>query len=232
MLNSIIKFAIFIGIVGALAVGVNYLLTAPEGDGVVITFREQEWTLRPLMFAGLVLGGFAALWLALKVTGIGIAVFNFIMGDETAFSRYFERNRERKGTEALAGAHAAIVSGDLRRAKQKAQRAERMLQRPELTRLTMAQTAELAGEPVRAKTYYKALSDNPETALVGVKGLLRIAESEGDRDTALILARTAAGLKADDKETLETLYTLQSQAFDWEGARVTLGSLKRAGQIA
>ncbi|MEL6979748.1 MAG: hypothetical protein AAGM38_13845, partial [Pseudomonadota bacterium] len=44
------------------------------------------------------------------------------------------------------------------------------------------------------------------------------------QETAMILARTAAGLRSDHGETLETLYTLQSQRYDWEGARVTLGA--------
>ncbi|MEM6676383.1 MAG: heme biosynthesis HemY N-terminal domain-containing protein [Pseudomonadota bacterium] len=231
MLNSILKFAVFIAIVGALAFGANYLLTAPEGDGITITFRDATTTIRPIAAALFLILGFLSLYLLLKVSGFLYALFSFIVGGDSSLTRYFERADERKGAEALAQAQAAIAMGDGRRAKQKAQLAERKLKRPALTRLANAQAAELAGDTDRAKTYYRALADNSETALVGVKGLMRLAEGGGETESVEILARTAAGLKSDDKETLDALYALQSGKFNWDAARHTLASLKRGNLI-
>ncbi|MEM9781217.1 MAG: heme biosynthesis HemY N-terminal domain-containing protein [Pseudomonadota bacterium] len=231
MLNSILKFAVFIAFVGAIAFGTNFLLQAPEGDQVAITFYGNEVVLKPFFAVALLVTGYFGTYAALKISGILVAVYNFIVGNDSSFGRYFERVDERKGAEAMAQAYAAIASGDHRKAKQKAQIAERKLRRPELTRHVNAQAAEIAGDTTRAKTYYRALADSNEGALVGIKGLLRIADGEGDRDSALILARTAAALKSDDREVLDELYTLQCHKYDWEGAQITLAAMRKANLI-
>jgi HemY protein len=41
-----------------------------------------------------------------------IALLRFINGDETALSRYFDRNRERRGFEALSDGLMALASGE------------------------------------------------------------------------------------------------------------------------
>ncbi|MEM6421879.1 MAG: heme biosynthesis HemY N-terminal domain-containing protein [Pseudomonadota bacterium] len=231
MLKSIFKFAIFLAIVGAIAFGAHFLLTAPEGDGVIITFRGTQQAITPFIFVSALVLAYVGLFLLLKVSGLLLGLVNFILGNDSAFTRWFQRADERRGAEALSQAHAALATGDIRKARQRALVAERKLKRPELTRLINAQAAELAGDVSKAKTYYRALADRTDSALVGVKGLLRIAENEGDRETALLLAKTAANLKTEDKETLDLLYTLQSHEYDWEGARQTLAQMKRHNLI-
>ncbi|MGF1552931.1 MAG: heme biosynthesis HemY N-terminal domain-containing protein [Paracoccaceae bacterium] len=231
MLNSILKVAIFIAIAAALIFGAHYLLTAPEGDGVLITFRGDEVQVRPIIAVLAIIAAYIAVYLLVRSVGFALGLFSFIVGGDSSFRRYFERGEERRGAEALAQTFQAIEAGDTKRAKQKAKIAESKLKRPELSRLASAKAAELSGDKARAKSYYRALADHSETALVGVKGLLRLAESEGDRETALVLAKTAASLKTDDRETLENLYVLQSHKYDWEGARETLGAMKRANLL-
>lgn len=229
MLGSVIKIALFILVVAAITFGVNHLIETP--GGITIRFGEWEFALTPLFFAGLLLAGFLGLWLIFRLVGLVLAVFRFLMGDETAISRHFDRRSEQKGLKAFAQGMAALQSGDARKAKQKAQKAERLLQKPELTRLLNAQAAELAGDRERARVYYKALADTPGTEFVGVRGLLRLAVEDGDSEKALILARTAAGLNGRDPEVLETLYTLQSQKFDWTAARATLAAQRKANAL-
>ena len=57
----------------------------------------------------------------------------FLLGDETAISRYFARGRERRGFDALSDGMVALASGDSRPATKKAQKAEKLLDRPDLT---------------------------------------------------------------------------------------------------
>lgn len=231
MLNSILKFTIFIAIVAALALGVNFLLSSPEADGAVVTFRGAEYRFTPIAFVFTLLLLFAALYVAFKVLGLVLALIRFIAGDETAVTRYFDRSRERRGLDALGQALAAIQSGDTKKARMKAQKAEKLMRRPALTRLVSAQAAEMSGDIAKAKSCYRDLADDSDTAFVGVSGLLRIAQAEGDTESALILARTAAALRSDHAETLDALYRLQSKTYDWEGARVTLGAQKRAKML-
>ena len=48
----------------------------------------------------------------LKLLGFLVALFRFLMGDETAISRYFSRSRERRGFDALSDGMVALASGD------------------------------------------------------------------------------------------------------------------------
>ncbi|HHC30041.1 MAG TPA: heme biosynthesis protein HemY, partial [Rhodobacterales bacterium] len=139
MLWSLLKIILFIVAIAAAAVGAGMIMEAD--GGVRIAIGATEYNLGPLQaviaFIVLVL----AIWLLLKVINLLIAVFRFLNGDETAISRYFNRNRERKGFEALADGLMALASGEERLAMSKAAKAEKFLHRPELTNLITAQAA-------------------------------------------------------------------------------------------
>ena len=155
MLWSMIKIIFFVSAVALTTLGAVYLLEV-EG-GVQITIAGLEFTMGALqsVIAAVVVVGL--IWLALKVIGLLIALLRFINGDETALSRYFDRNRERRGFQALSEGMMALASGDGHEAMTKAQRAERFLARPELTNLLLAQGAELSGDRKKAEQVYKRL---------------------------------------------------------------------------
>ena len=139
MLWTLIKILAFVAVVAAATWGASQLLEAD--GGARITAMGSEITLTPLQ----VVIGFVVLivlvWLALKLLGLLIATLRFINGDETAVSRYFDRNRERKGFDALSEGMNALASGEGAEAQNKAAKAERYLQRPALTNLLKAQAA-------------------------------------------------------------------------------------------
>jgi HemY protein len=229
MLISAIRILMFLVVVAAGIWGIFHLIE--DQGGVTLQFAGQEYFFPPIHFAALLLIGLAALWLALRVVGLILAVLRFIDGDETAISRYFNRSRERRGLEAMAHGMAALAAGDARAARSKAEKAELLLQRPELTRLLNAQAAELAGDDLRAETYYRALAEDPATSFIGVRGLLNRALDKDDTDRALRLAESAVKLRPREPSVLEALYMLQSRKFDWAGARKTLDSQRRAGLL-
>ena len=76
-------------------------------------------------------------------------VSNELHGDETALSRYFDRNRERKGFQALTEGLLALAAGEGRLALNRAIKAEKYLAEPHLTTLLVAQAAEAAGDTRR-----------------------------------------------------------------------------------
>jgi HemY protein len=155
----------------------------------------------------------------------------FLNGDETAISRYFDRNRERKGYQAAEEAMMAIASGEGRLALARAQKAEKFLDRPGLTTLLVAQAAHAAGDTRKATEAYKALLADPTSRFVGVRGLLAQKLADGDTDMALKLAEKAFALKPKHPETQDILLKLQSEQADWKGARATLGAKLRAGAL-
>ncbi len=212
-----------------LALGAGYL--AETGSAMRIIVAGWEFTLGPVQAAVLAVVVLVAVWLLLRLLGLLGAVVRFLNGDETALSRYFNRTREERGFRALSEGMLALASGEPRLALSRAQSAERLLRRPELTTLLVAQAAEAAGDRKRATEAYKGLLADEATRFVGVRGLLQQKLAEGDRELALKLAEKAYQLRPKHAETQDILLRLQSDAGDWSGARATLGAKLRAGTL-
>ncbi|WP_137700910.1 heme biosynthesis protein HemY [Marimonas lutisalis] len=229
MLWSLIKIVLFVVLVAAATLGAGYLLEM-EG-GVRIAFGGQEYTLTPLKTVIAMILLVIAVWLFLKLFSLLIAVLKFLNGDETALSRWFDRNRERKGYNALSEGMLALASGEGRLALAKASKAEKYLRKPELTSLLTAQAAELAGDTKKAEQVYKRLLEHDSTRFVGVRGILKQKLAEGKTDTALKLAKTAFALKPSHAETQDVLLQLQAETADWKGARETLDAKLRHGTL-
>ena len=226
MIWSLIKAAIFIALATALALGASYLQQTP-GE-VRIAFGEREISLTPLVFVIGALISFAAFWVLLKLAGFLVAILRFLRGDKTAISRFWDKRRAARGYRALADGMVALASGEGSMAVAKAAKAEKLLAKPELTRLISAQAAEMAGDRGQAIEIYKELLGNDRTRFVGIRGLMKAKLAEGDTERALKLAEKAFALKPRHGETLDTLFTLQSRAEDWGGARKTLLAKSRA----
>lgn len=229
MVWSLVKVLLFITLVAALAVGVGILLDT--GTGLRLAVAGWEFTMGPLQAVIVALVVVAVIWILMKVVGLLVATLRFVSGDETAITRYFDRNRERKGYQALADGMLALASGEPRTAMARANRAERYLGRPELTTLLIAQAAEQSGDAARATAAYKELLKDDQTRFVGVQGLLKQTLAEGDTETALKLAEKAYALKPRHPGTQDILLKLQSETADWKGARTTLGAQLRTGTL-
>ncbi|WP_323776999.1 heme biosynthesis protein HemY [Leisingera sp.] len=229
MLWSLLKILVFVAIVALLAFGADLLMDT--GGGVQITVAGTEYTLGALQSVialGVLVFG---VWLLLKLLSLLVATLHFLNGDETALSRYWDKGRERKGYQALADGLMALASGEGRLALAKAARAEKYLQKPDLTDLLVAQAAEMSGDTRKAAEAYKRLLSNQPTRFVGVRGIMKQKLSEGDTETALQLAEKALSLRPKHEEVQDTLLRLQAQAEDWAGARRTLSTKLKTGTL-
>ena len=229
MIWSLVKIIFFVGIIGALAWGASFLLEAQ--GGMQIRALGFELNFGPLQAILLIIAMVVAVWILLKLLSLLIAVLKFLNGDETALSRHFDRNRERKGFEALSEGLMALASGEGRLAMAKAARADKYLNKPELTNLLTAQAAELAGDRRKAEETYRKLVENEQTRFVGVRGIMMQKLADGDTETALQLAKKAFALKPKHEETGDVLLRLQAETHDWSGARKTLDAKLRNGQL-
>ncbi len=229
MLWSLIKILLFIAVVIGLTYGATQLMEV--SGGATVTMAGTELTLTPIQLAF----GLAALvflvWLGLKLLAFLVATFKFLNGDETAISRYFDRNRERRGYEALSEGMMALASGEGHLALTKAARAERYLNEPQLTTLLTAQAAEMTGDGKKAEQSYRQLLEDDKTRFVGVRGIMKQKLEEGDTDTAMALAQKAFALKPRHEETQDILLQLQAEKQDWTGARETLNAKLKSGSL-
>ena len=219
MIWSIIKIAFFVALAAALAWGAAYVQDTP--GSISIAFGGRALELTPLAFLIGILLAFLAFWLALKTAGMLVAVLRFLTGDETALSRFFDKSRERRGYSALADGMIALAAGDGARATAKASRAERLLQRPELTRILSAQAAEVAGDPAAAQEHYKVMLADKSTRYVGIVGLMKARLAAKDYEAALQLAERAFALRPRDVVMQDALFDLQIQQGHWQNHRQT-----------
>jgi HemY protein len=229
MLWSLVKIIAFLALATAIVFGLAWIIETP-GE-VRIAFGSREFFVSPIGFIiGVVILVLVGLVL-LKLLGLLVAVVRFLLGDETAISRYFSRSRERRGYAALSDGLLALAAGDSRMAMKKAHKADRLLARRDLTSLLTAQAAERSGDRNQAFEAYKALLPDDRTRPVGIQGLMRLKLEEGDTDAAMALAKKAFALKPDNEGVLRTLFDLQSKSGDWSGARETLNASMHARML-
>lgn len=229
MLWSLIKILAFIIGVTALTYGAVQLMSVEGGATIRVAGYEATLGTLELVAAFVVL--VVLVWLGLKLLKFLIATYHFLNGDETAISRYFDRNREKKGFEALSEGMMALASGEGHLAATKAARAERYLNKPELTTLLAAQAAEMSGDRPAAEASYKKLLKDEKTRFVGVRGIMKQKLADGDTETAMALAKKAFALKPKHEEVQDVLLKLQADKADWTGARETLNAKLKSGHL-
>mgnify|MGYP000079259013 CR=1 FL=1 len=229
MLWTLLKIVLFVAVIVAITFGVERLVEA--GDGLRIAVAGIELNLGPLQSVLLVLLLVGAVWLLFKAVALFVATLRFLNGDETAMSRYFGRNRQRRGYEAVTDGLIALASGDAAKAQQKVQKAEKLLGASPMTSLLGAQAAELGGDHAAALTRYKALIAEPRTKFAGVRGALRQKLAIGDKTLALRLAEKGFGLDPANAEVQQTLLQLQAEHREWAGARRTLQARRDSGAL-
>lgn len=229
MLWSLIKILSFVALVTLVTFGIGMLMEAQ--GGVTVQYAGFELSFGPLQAAILVISLIFILWILSKIIGVLFALLRFINGDETALSRYFDRNRERRGFEALSSGLMALASGDGRDAMVNAKKADRLLNRPDLTNLIVAQAAVADGDEAIATATFKKLLEDPKTRFVGVYGLLQQNLQAGETGIALKLAEHAFALKPSHIEIQDSLLKLQASEEDWRGVRTTLDAKLKYGAL-
>lgn len=229
MILSLVKILAFVAAITALTFGATQLMEVDGGAAITVGGVEITLSTLELVFALVAL--VVLVWLGLKLLKFLVAAFRFLNGDETAISRYFDRNREKKGYEALSEGMMALASGEGHLAMTKAARADRLLDQPQLTTLLTAQAAEMTGDKRKAEESYKKLLTSEETRFVGIRGIVKQKLAEGDTDKALVLAQKAFALRPKHEEMQDILLKLQAETEDWSGARETLSAKLKTGNL-
>ena len=229
MFWTILKIVLFLAVVAGLVWGAEALMT--QEAGLRLAVGNTEFTLGPVQMAIAALLLLAGLWLLMKLAGLTVAVLRFINGDETAISRHFERNRRRRGLEALTDGFLALAAGEGEKALTKGRKAEKLLEDQALTTLLIAQAAQAKGNTALAEDYYKRLLEDDRSRFVGVQGLLAQQVEAGNATKARKLAETALTLRPGHAPTQDRLLMLQNKAGDWSGARRTLLETTRSGRL-
>ena len=229
MLKSFLHILLIAALVVALTYGALWL--ADLSGGAVVSVAGVEITLSPLQMV-IVLGlSIVAVLILIRLLALVLGFLRFLVGGETAVSRFFGRGRERKGMKALTEGVQALATGEGKLALARVEKANRLLGRPELTQVLVAQAAEQVGDARRAEAVYREMAEDERTRFAALHGLLRQRLAAGDAETALRLARKALELHPANVEVQDTLLRLQADAADWRGARTTLAAKLRSGTL-
>lgn len=208
-----LRAVIVFGILAALAV-VAWQLAETPGEVALVWHGWRIDTSASLLAVVLVA--------ALAIGGALYAVLHGIRILPRRLAQARDRRRKEAGYYALTQGMVAIAAGDAAEARRFARRASELLGRPPGALLIGAQAAQLEGRPDQAKKFYAAMIEARQTELLGLRGLMALAEQDGDRAQALALAERARALSPKAPWVLTRLFHLQIAARRWEAAETTL----------
>jgi HemY protein len=208
-IRSLIVFAV-VAAIGTLAA----LLARAPGE---VTLRWFGWRIDTSV--GVLLVG---LGLVFGLGALIYALWRGMIGLPRRLAAQRALARREAGYLAITRGMVAIAAGDAADARKHARRASELLGRPPGALLIGAQAAQLEGRPDQARKFYEAMTETGETELLGLRGLIALAELEGDRTRALALAERARVLAPKATWVLTRLFHLQIGAKRWEAAEATL----------
>ena len=139
--------------------------------------------------------------------------------------------RKEDGYRALSDGLAAISVGDAAAAHKLAKRADRLLADHALTGLLSARAAEMSGDGAEAERRFETMLERPETAFIGLRGLMARAVARGDRGAALDYAHRAWALNPGADGLAVDLFDLQARAGQWAEAELTLAEAGKRGAL-
>lgn len=217
------RLALFV-VVTALLVAAAVWLADRPGQVVVHWLGYRITGPVPLLIAALVA--------LLAVGALLIKLVRAIVGAPRRWLAARRERRTRQGYRALSDGLAAVAAGDRKGAKRLARQADKLLADRSLTGLLTAQAATLSGDEAEAERRLTAMVERPETALLGLKGLLDLALKRGDHAAALDYARRAWALGGPAAGLAGTLFDLQARAGQWSEAEATVAEAKKRGALS
>ena len=216
------RILFFVLFVAAAALGLAWLADRP---GTVVV----EWLGYQIEASAFVVTVLIVALIALAVLAYELA--RYLWTRPAAIAAYVQERRRQQGMEALSRGLVAIGVGDRALAQRYAGIAGRNLPREPLTALLKAQAAQLKGDREAARRAFEKMLDQPETQLLGVRGLFLEAKRGNDTDAARVLA--AQAVERDPKLAwgVNALFDMQARAGDWDGALNTLSIARQNGHV-
>lgn len=180
-----IRILSFVLLVFLLAWGFAWLADRP-GD-LVVTWQGMQYQISLLVAV-------SAMVALIAIVMIGWWLLRTLLNSPMLIRRHFRARRRDRGYQSLSTGIIAAGAGDSAAARRLAKQASGLLsadQEP-LIKLLDAQATLLEGDHHAARTKFEAMTDDPETRLIGLRGLFLEAERVGDVSAARQIAEKAA----------------------------------------
>jgi HemY protein len=210
---------VFIGLLCLAAFGAVWLADRP--GTVLVAFGGYE--LRTTVAVAAVALAGTALGLSLLWTAVNMLLY--LPSRLSASSRARRRSR---GYQAVSRGMIAVGAGDAIAARRYANEAERYLGPEPLALLLKAQSAQVSGNRAAAETAFSRMMDDPETRVLGLRGLFMEARRRGDNGAARQYALEAARIAPAATWASDAVIEERCAARDWRGA---LAALERRASL-
>lgn len=218
------RLLIFLAVVFALGLGFAWLADRP-GD-MVVTFGGYQYQVSLMVAAVAVTALVAAVMIAWWL-------IKSIWNSPYIISRYFRVRQRDRGYQALSTGLIAAGSGDGALARKMNRQAARLIrgETEPMLQLLDAQASLLEGDHAGAREKFERMLDDPETRLLGLRGLYLEAERLGDRQAARHYAGRAADLAPQLVWASDATLEEKTANGDWDGALKLVDAQKTTRQI-
>jgi HemY protein len=206
-----LRILFFVILILALGGGFAWLADRP-GD-LTVTFAGMRYEVTLMVAASALVAIVAAVMLAWWL-------IKNIIRSPYLLRRHFRARKRDRGYQSLSTGLIAAGAGDAATARRMARQAGKLLNvdREPLIRLLEAQSAMLEGHADKARATFEQMLDDPETRLLGLRGLYLEAQRAGEREAAQHYAEEASKLAPHLEWAWSSMLGRLSVEGDWDGA--------------
>jgi len=214
-----IRVAVYLIVVGALAFGAAWLADRP-GE-VVVTW--QGWRLETSLMVLV-----AALLAALAALVLIWSLLRLLLRSPFLLRALLRNRRGERAYAAISRGLIAVGAGDADAARKSTLEANRIAPAEPLALLLSAQSAQLAGDREAADRAFRAMAGRADTKTLGLHGLFIEAHRRNDIVSARAYAEEAARVSATLGWAGRAVLEFRSATGDWAGALALLERHRRA----
>ena len=173
-----------------------------------------------------------ALLLLLALLAVTMRIGGRILRGPRNLKRNREMRRLRDGHRALTAGMTAIAAGEADTARRQANRAARLLGERPLATLIAAQAAQIGGDDAATRKAYGDLLADPETELLGRRGLAALEMKAGDSEAALAHIERGLQIQPGAPALLAALADLHARRGEWAQSGRALTQAAKAKALA
>ena len=165
------------------------------------------------------------------VLWIAWSIVMWLLDRPGAFGGWFRSRRQRRGRHALSSGLIAVAAGDSDAAQSHARTAAAILGDDPMVKLLDAQASQMRGDNVRVRRLFEEMAEQPETRLLGLRGLHTDAVRQADTTRARALAEEAVRINPKASWAGKAVLSYQSTSEDWAAIERTIDTQKSAALI-